>query len=114
MTCPYPGVAGGRAIFWGGDVVRVVDLEVFPDGDVDSETAALILPPHPEAQITTAALSPDGRLAVTADWHGELRLWNAESGVWLASFCSTTDGSWWRRTGEGFHFVPGFWVEKNR
>lgn len=83
-------VGGGRALFWGWGPMRLIDLA--------SGRLIALLPPNEAASITEAALSADGRRAVTADWAGHIRLWDASTGEWLASFCSTTDGGYWVRT----------------
>lgn len=97
----------GRALFWDSDGAWIVDLAT-------AGVAPRLLPPHREAGIAHGALSPDGRYAVTADDAGEMRLWDAATGAWLASLGNTGDGSFWRRTSAGLDFFPSRYVAQSR
>ncbi|WP_050434939.1 WD40 repeat domain-containing protein [Chondromyces crocatus] len=92
-------VGGGRALFWGWGPQQIVDLA--------SGERIAALSPHELASVTAGALSADGRVAVTADGLGEIRVWDASTGAWRASFCSTLDGGTWVRTAEVVRDVPG-------
>ena len=61
----------------------------------DAATGKLVatLPGHHVGTLA-GALSPDGKLAVTADWNGVIRLWQVSGGKLLCQVVSFENGDW--------------------
>lgn len=52
--------------------------------------------------VNSVAFSPDGRLALSSNGDGAIRLWNIESGQELARLFGNVDGTWFAITSHGF------------
>lgn len=99
---PEIEVAGDRALLWGEGAAYLLDLA--------AGRLRAVLPEHEHAASTAGALSPDARLAATADDLGRVRLWDARAGTWLATLCCTAEGGAWVRTPERCAWTPGPWA----